>query len=135
MGDGEAFGAPGVPGRWTSGQKSGVGTALGPSPVWFTLSHGIVNEVYWPRMDQAAIRDLGLIVTAPDGLFAEEKRHAEHTVEVLAPGVPASRLTATGPDGRFRIVKEVITDPLRPVLLQRVRLSAPTAGAAGEVAA
>lgn len=124
MTDGEAFGAPGVPGRWTSGQKSGVGTALGPSPVWFTLSHGIVNEVYWPRMDQAAIRDLGLIVTASDGLFSEEKRHCTHKVELGAPGVPAYRLTGSDNDGRYRLVKDVVCDPERSVLLQRVRLRA-----------
>src|SRR5216117_364943 len=49
---------------WTSSAKSGVGTAVdAQSRVWFTLSHGIVNEVYFPRLDQANTRDLGLIVT------------------------------------------------------------------------
>ena len=51
----EAFapGWPGIPGRWTSAAKSGVGTALAGSPVWFTLSHGILNEIYAPRIDEA----------------------------------------------------------------------------------
>jgi len=49
-----APGWPGSPARWTSANKSGVGTALGGSAIWFTLSHGILNEVYAPRMDQAA---------------------------------------------------------------------------------
>ncbi len=40
-----APGWPGTPARWTSAAKSGVGTALGGSPVWFTLSHGILNEI------------------------------------------------------------------------------------------
>ena len=132
MGDGEAFGGPGLPGRWTSGQKSGVGTALGPSPVWFTLSHGILNEVYWPRMDQAAIRDLGLIVTGPEGMFSEEKRHCQHRTELLAPGVPAYRITATDIEGRYRLVKEIVTDPERPVVLQRLRLRA-TRGSARDL--
>jgi Glucodextranase, domain N len=44
-----APGWPGSPGRWTSSAKSGVGTALSPlSKVWFTLSHGILNEIYYP---------------------------------------------------------------------------------------
>lgn len=55
--DGAAAFAPGWPGgapRWTSSAKSGVGTALRASGrVWFTLSHGILNEVYYPRIDQA----------------------------------------------------------------------------------
>ena len=57
------FPAPGGPGmepRWTSSAKSGVGTALdGRSHVWFTVSHGIVDEVYYPRVDQANTRDFG----------------------------------------------------------------------------
>lgn len=64
--------------RWTSSAKSGVGTSVNPrSPLWFTLSHGIVNEVYYPRLDQANIRDLGLIVTSGTEFFSEEKRHAD----------------------------------------------------------
>lgn len=118
-----APGWPGSPGRWTSARKSGVGTALGGSPVWFTLSHGILNEVYAPRMDQAATRDLGLVVTAP-GFFSEEKRHAGHQTACPRPGVPYYRLTNTCLQGRYRLVKEVITDPGRPVVLQRIAFAA-----------
>lgn len=116
-----APGAPGIDPRWTSSAKTGVGTALSPaSLVWFTLSHGIVNEVYYPRIDQACTRDLGLIVTGADGYFSEEKRDTTHAVE-WEPGVPAFRLVNTCPAGRYRLEKEVVTDPERPVLLQRVR--------------
>ena len=63
--DNFAPGRPGSPPRWTSSAKSGVGTALNSqSRVWFTLSHGIFNEVYYPRVDQACIRDMGLISKA-----------------------------------------------------------------------
>ena len=51
--------------RWTSSAKTGVGAALGASSeVWFTLSHGILGEIYYPRVDSACTRDLGLIVAA-----------------------------------------------------------------------
>ena len=41
-----APGWPGIPPRLTSSSKTGVGTALTlHSRVWFTLSHGILNEV------------------------------------------------------------------------------------------
>jgi len=123
-----APGWPGSPGRWTSANKSGVGTALGSSAVWFTLSHGILNEIYAPRTDQAATRDLGLIVTAPGGFFSEEKRHAVHDTACPLPGVPFYRLTSTCGQGRYRIEKEIIADPERPVILQRVRFTAPGAG-------
>ncbi len=117
--------APGWPGlspRWTSAAKSAVGTALGrDSRVWFTVSHGILNEVSCPRVDQANTRDLGLIVTDGRGFFSEEKRHANHAVAWLADGVPAFRLTNTCVDGRYRIEKDVLTDPRRDTLLQQVR--------------
>jgi len=116
----DAFGAPGSPGRWTSAQKSGVGTALDGSPIWFTLSHGILNEVYSPRMDLAAIRDLGYLVVGPDGYFSEDKRAVVHTTETPNPGVPCYRVTGASPDGRYHMVKEFITDPLRPVVLQHL---------------
>jgi len=49
-----APGWPGIEPRWTSSAKTGVGTALNlHSRVWFTLSHGILNEIYFPRVDQA----------------------------------------------------------------------------------
>jgi len=118
-----APGWPGIPGRWTSANKCGVGTALGGSAVWFTLSHGILNEIYAPRMDQAATRDLGLVVTAPGGFFSEEKRHADHETSCPVPGVPFYRLTSICTRGRYRIEKDVIADPERPVVLQRIRFT------------
>ena len=52
-----ATGGPGTEPRWTSSAKSGVGTALDSrSRIWFTISHGIVDEVYYPRVDQANTR-------------------------------------------------------------------------------
>ena len=117
-----APGQPGIPGRWTSAAKSGIGTALSPlSRVWFTLSHGIVNEVYYPRVDAACIRDLGLIVTGEAGYAVEEKRGAQVSIETVRPGVPAYRLRNACPDGRWRIDKLILTDPQRDVLLQETR--------------
>src|SRR5271166_2643228 len=120
---GEAPGRPGIRSRWTSSAKSGVGTALSDtSRVWFTISHGILNEVYYPRVDQACIRDLGLIVTDGDSFFAEEKRDCTSTVESLEDGVPAFLLTSTHVGGRFRIVKRVIADPRSDSVLMEIRL-------------
>lgn len=122
--DRRAPGWPGSPARWTSASKSGIGTALGGSAVWFSISHGILNEVYAPRMDQAAIRDLGLVVTAPGGFFSEEKRHAKHETECPIAGVPFYDLTNTCEQGRYRVRKEIVTDRARPVVVQRVRFDA-----------
>ncbi|GJG86279.1 glucan 1,4-alpha-glucosidase [Gemmatimonadetes bacterium T265] len=116
-----AAGAPGMEPRWTSSAKSGVGTALDPrSRVWFTLSHGVVNEVYYPRVDQAVTRDLGLLVVGPNDTFYEEKRDAASVVGLLAPGVPGYRLVNTARDGRWRVTKTVVSHPEHDVLLQHV---------------
>jgi glucoamylase len=117
-----APGWPGIEPRWTSSAKSGVGTALSlNSRVWFTTSHGILNEVYYPRVDQACTRDLGLIVTDGTYYFSEEKRHCRFENLPIEPGVPVFQLTNTELRGRYRIEKEVFTDPYRNVVLQQVR--------------
>ncbi len=121
----EAPGWPGIPPRWSSSNKSGVGAALNPSSrVWFTLSHGILNEIYYPRVDQACTRDLGLIVTDGQGFFSEEKRQTQHVTDMPFKGVPAFRLTNTCVEGRYRIVKQIICDPKRDVLLQSTQFTA-----------
>lgn len=117
-----APGWPGIPPRWTSSAKDGVGTALSAtSQVWFTHSHGILNEIYYPRVDYACTRDLGLIVTDGQNFFSEEKRHTRTEVQYLAKGVPAYRLINTDNTGRYRIEKEIVADPERDVVLQRIR--------------
>ena len=118
----QAFGGPGIPPRWTSSAKLGVGTSLSPgSRVWFTLSHGIIDEVYYPRVDQACIRDLGLIVTNGQDFFSEEKRDTKNEISYLAKGVPAYRFVNTCNEGRYRIEKEIMTNPQREVVLQQVQ--------------
>jgi len=120
-----APGWPGIPARWTSSAKSGVGTALGTtSRVWFTLSHGILNEIYYPRIDQACVRDMGLIVTDGVDFFSEEKRHARSEVRWLAEGVPAFQVVNSCGEGRYRVEKWILTDPRRDALLQKTRFVA-----------
>jgi glucoamylase len=120
----EAFapGWPGIPARWTSSAKTGLGTAVGrESRVWFTLSHGILNEVYYPRVDCACTRDMGLIVTDGQSLFSEEKRDTRSETTMVEAGVPAFRIRNTALDGRYAVEKEVFADPWRDVVLERVR--------------
>ena len=119
--------APGWPGsepRWTSSAKTGVGTSLSSaSHVWFTLSHGILNEVYYPRLDTPCTRDLGLIVTDGHDYFSEEKRHARSRVSYPVAGVPLYRLTNLCGAGRYRIEKDILADPVRDTVLQRTRFT------------
>jgi glucoamylase len=92
--------------------------------VWFTVSHGILNEVYYPRVDQANTRDFGLLVTSGSDFFSEEKRDTTSKVEMIAPGVPGYRVINSCRRGRYRVNKTIVTDPQRHVVLQRVAFEA-----------
>ena len=119
-----APGWPGSPAKWTSSAKDGVGTSLSSaSKVWFTLSHGILNEVYFPTVDKACIRDMGLIVTNGSDLFSEEKRHTLHETSQVNPGIPAFHIKNTCTQGNYNIEKEVLSDPNSDVILHQIRFT------------
>lgn len=122
-------GKPGIPARWTSSAKSGIGKALNSlSQVSFTISHGIINEVYFPREDEACTRDMELIVTDGKDFFSEEKRDTKHFTETMGDGIPAYKIINECLQGKYSIKKEIITDPLRNTLLQKIEFL-PTKGA------
>lgn len=122
----EAPGCPGDAPRWNSGAKMGVGTALAGSGgatslVWFTLAHGIFNEVFYPRPDVPCIRDFGMIVTDGKEFLSEEKCHTRHEARYLAEGVPAYRLVNTCHQGRYRIEKTIYAHAHHHVVIQETR--------------
>jgi glucoamylase len=119
--DGDAPGAPGIPPTWTSSSKDLVGTALGPARVWYTLGYGIVNEVYYPRVDLPQIRDLGFLVGDGRGFWVEVKRERNYSLTLAAPGVPAPTIVHTHP--RYELTLRVAPDPERDVLLIEVELA------------
>ena len=118
-----AFGAPGIEPRWTHSTKDGIGTAYDTrSRVWFTLSHGIVNEIYYPYVDQPNTRDLELLVTDGETFVHEEKRDLIHALRYPEKDALLYELTNSDPEGRYRIVKLILTDPHSSVFLQRTRI-------------
>ncbi len=118
---GPAPGSPGIAPTWTSSAKDIVGCALGSSRVWFTLGFGIVNEVYYPRIDSPQIRDLGFIVADGRGFWVEVKRLENYRLRLLAPGTPAVEIAHT--HERFRLTLRVTPDPDRDVLLIEIDLA------------
>ena len=98
-----------------------VGCALGRSRLWFTVGGGIVNEVYYPRIDIPQIRDLGFIVADGRGFWVEVKRLWQHTVELLAPGIPAVRIVHRHP--RFELALRIVAGSERDVLMIDVALT------------
>jgi glucoamylase len=118
--DNPAPGAPGIAPTWTSSAKDMVGSSLGPARLWFTAGFGIINEVYYPRIDTPQIRDLGFIVADDAGFWCEVKRLANYTIATPAPGIPALRIVHA--HERFTLTLRIVGDPRRDVLLVEVTL-------------
>jgi glucoamylase len=120
---GEAFGSPGLEPRWTSSVKDAVGTAYSASSrVWFTCSHGILNEIYHPTIDRAQVRDMEFLVTDGETFFHEEKRDLISKFEYIDAEALGVRYINSDPDGRYQLTKEIICDPHHSAILQRVKL-------------
>jgi glucoamylase len=118
-----AFGAPGIEPRWTSSAKEGVGTAYHTScRLWFTISHGIINEIYYPQVDQPNTRDFQFLITDGERFCHEEKRDLQHLIEYPERDCLFYRLTNSDRDGRYRLIKYVLTDPHQSVLLVHTKL-------------
>ncbi len=117
---GQAPGAPGIAPTWTSSAKDVVGCALGASRVWFTLGFGIINEVYYPRIDTPQIRDLGFIVADGAGFWAEVKRLENYSLRLIAAGTPAVEVVHR--HARFTLTLRVTSDADRDVLAIEVTL-------------
>ena len=113
-----AFGAPGIPPRWTQGAKDAVGTAYSAgSPVWFTVSAGMLNEIYYPTIDRPQVRDFQYLVTDGESFFHDERRHLDSRLERFEGHALGVRIIKSDREGRYRIIKEVIADPHQPCVL------------------
>src|SRR5213076_1123327 len=118
-----AFGAHGIEPRWTSSAKEGVGTSYHTScRVWFTVSHGIVNEIYYPHVDQPNTRDFQFLISDGETFCHEEKRDLIHAIDYPERDCLFYRLTNSEPRGRYRLIKHVLTDPHLSVVLVHTRV-------------
>ncbi len=116
----DAPGAPGMPPNWCDGAKQMVGTSLGPARVWFTVGRGILNEIYYPRVDIPQVRDLGFIVADDQGFWQEIKRVERCRVECAEAGIPAVTVVHHHPG--FTLTQRIVPEPNRDVLLIELAL-------------
>jgi glucoamylase len=98
-----------------------VGCSLGHARLWFTIGGGIINEVYYPRVDIPQIRDLGFIVGDGAGFWVEVKRLWKHDLQLAAPGAPAVHIVHH--HERFELTLRVTPCEHREVLLIDVALN------------
>ena len=118
---GAAPGAPGTASDWVPGDKDGFGTARGTaSKVWYTLSRGTLNEVFYPRIDTPSLRDSQFVVTDGSTFTDREDRDSTHQVQLLSSNSLTYRLVNTAKSGNWRITKTFVTDPARSSVLEDV---------------
>lgn len=119
-----AAGDPGEKPTWNSGAKTLVGTAASSrSRIWYTIGRGTLNEIYFPDVDQANTRSMRFLISDGKKFFSDEAWDAEHQVQWMEPGVPGVRIESRCKSGRYRLSKEILSDPIRDTLIMRVQFT------------
>src|SRR5579884_56971 len=117
-----APGRPGVKPYWETGAKTAIGSSVNQqSRIWFTISHGYLNEIYFPDVDRANTRCVRFLVSDDNRFFSDEADGAEYSIEAAGPGIPAYRISSECKQGRYSLEKEILTDPDRDALVMNVR--------------
>ncbi|HSU33925.1 MAG TPA: glycoside hydrolase family 15 protein [Bryobacteraceae bacterium] len=113
--------APGRPPRWAKGAKQAVGTAIpAQSRVWFTMVDGTLSEIFFPTIDLPNTRSVRFLIAGPQGFFSDESQE-KHRIIQSNPLAPCFQVEREEQQQRYRITKEVITDPGRDALLMMVQ--------------
>jgi len=78
-----APGGPGIDAHWPSAAKDGFGTATSlRSKIWFTLTNGVMSEVYYPTLDTPNTQSLRFIFCT-DQTCIDEANDMKHASRVL----------------------------------------------------
>ncbi|MCU1266934.1 MAG: glucan 1,4-alpha-glucosidase [Acidobacteria bacterium] len=112
-------GPKGADAHWLGAAKDGFGTSNTlQSRVWFTLTEGVLSEVYYPTLDVPNVQCLELIIVTPEGKVETERLDTIHTVTISDDARSLSfRQENKALSGDYVIQKTYVTDPQRDVLL------------------
>jgi glucoamylase len=86
------------------------------------MSHGILNEIYFPTIDHPQTRDMQFLITDGESFFHEERRDLDNKSECIEADALGYRVTTSDRDLRYRLVKEIISDPHQSCVLINTRL-------------
>jgi len=107
--------------HWMSAAKNGFGTSNSlASKVWFTLTEGVLSEVFYPTVDVPNVQCLQLIVVTPDGKVETELENTNHKTSPANDGSLSFSQFNVAKSGAYVISKNYITDPQRNTLLVRI---------------
>ncbi len=123
-----AAGWPGAEPSWARADKHGLGTAMSwSSQVWFTLSGGLLTELYYPDIDTPQVRDLQFLVTDGSTFFHDPRVDYKTTCKLIDPKALAYRITNTSANPRYVIEQEVISETGAACVLIRTKIKADAA--------
>ena len=112
---------------WASGAKDVVTTSL-TGRVWATVGQGIINEIFWPGVDQPQTKDFGFLVRTDAGPDWREVK-VDGDYQIVPADDPAVPLPSVKHLGDFyQLDVEVLPDPGHDALLVAYQLT----GTAGE---
>lgn len=121
-----ARGGPGRDAHWPSAAKDGFGTSNSlRSKVWFTLTNGVMSEVYYPTLDTPNTQSLQLIFCAA-GKCYDEARDMEHTLRL--PDDRSLTFQQINTARSFSITKTYTTDTERATVLIDVQIQSSVPG-------
>ncbi len=124
---GVAPGAPGSPADFAPADKHGFGTSRTlASNVWFTVESGELSEVYYPRLDTPAYRDLQFVVSDGHSFAQREAGSTVQRTTVVDPRSLTYRQVNTDRLRRWRLIKTYVTDPNRSTVMINVRFQSLT---------
>jgi glucoamylase len=81
-----------------------------------------VNEIYYPHVDKPNTRDFQFLISDGETFCHEEKRDLDHVIEYPERDCLFYRLTNSEPNGRYRLIKHVLSDPHLSVLLVHTKI-------------
>jgi glucoamylase len=81
-----------------------------------------VNEIYYPTVDQPNTRDFEFLISDGKTFCHEEKRDLVHRIEYPEHNCLFYRVINAERNGRYQLVKEVLTDSHRSAFLMQTKL-------------
>src|SRR5271156_3741136 len=99
----KATGGPGIEPRWTHSAKDIIGTAYSTSSrIWFTVSRGVLSEIYFPTLDHPQVRDLQFLVSDGETFLHDTHRDLESSMEYLGDHGLGARIINADASGCYR---------------------------------
>ena len=100
---------------WSRADKDVVGTTLGTGRIWFTIGQGLLNEVFYPRIDIPQIRDLNFVVADGKNYWSDLRQEQAYELEELEPGLPL--VVCHHQNQKFNLTLRICPDLCRDVIL------------------